>query len=92
MIFLIPKGRDDALRKIQIEAIKQEQSDLIAAGLPDETSGNVIKTCHVDWRSCLLHHRLKYSKIFRLMRWAMSKHKLVQEPIKESQITLVCRA
>lgn len=34
-----PKGEwDDALRKIQIEAIKQEQSDLIAAGLPDETS------------------------------------------------------
>lgn len=29
---------NDALRKIQIDAIKQEQSDLIAAGLPDEAS------------------------------------------------------
>lgn len=28
----------DALRKIQVDAIKQEQSDLIAAGLPNEAS------------------------------------------------------
>lgn len=34
-----PKGEwNDALRKIQLEAIKQEQSDLIAAGLPDAAS------------------------------------------------------
>lgn len=34
-----PKGEwQDALRKIQLEAIKQEQSDLIALGLPDTAS------------------------------------------------------
>lgn len=34
-----PKGEwDDALRKIQLEAIKQEQSSLIASGLPDAAS------------------------------------------------------
>lgn len=34
-----PKGEwEDALRKIQLEAIKQEQSSLIAAGLPDAAS------------------------------------------------------
>ena len=34
-----PKSEwNDALRKIQVDAIKQEQSDLIAAGLPDAAS------------------------------------------------------